>query len=405
MITSYAHIPGATRTTDHSKPAIMLVRISTNFGGAERHVFELYQRLAAAGYPVTLVVDHCLPLIALLNHAQLPYYLVSVKPITKVSPLIGSYILSRILRKICQEAPPAILHTNGIPEAMAATRVAKKLGCKTVLTIHSDYKKPSKFKKTVAAIDALITVNHDLYKIYTGICTTIPHVQTIIPLFDAPTFNPTIHATTDRSNYFTQTFNLSVGNVPIITKLANFYSDPLIKNHSLLIKAVNILVHDRHLPLHVLLVGGCSSKSAKVHQQAAHHLVHDLKLEHVVSFIGFTHDTMQLFQHSDIVLLASTRETVGLVLAEAALLERPTIAPSRTGAAYVVEHEKTGLVFENGNEQDLADKIEQLIKNPVWAQQLGRNGRQRVLEKFGSEQSFAQHEALYKNLSHTSSVE
>ena len=383
----------------------MLVRISTNFGGAERHVFELYKRLVTAHYPVTLVIDQCHALIALLDQQQLPYYLVSVKPLTKLSPLIGSYFLSRILRKISKHERPAIIHANGIPEAMAATRAAKKLGCKTVLTIHSDYKKPSKFKKIVAAVDALITVNQDLHKIYTDICSTIPHAQPITPLFDAEKFTPATLATSDRNNYFQQTFGLTIGKIPIITKLANFYGDPLIKNHNLFVKAVNILVHQRNLPLHVLLVGGRSGASAEPHFKATQKLVHDLNLDHVISFMGFTHDTPQLFQHSNIVLLASTRETVGLVLAEAALLERPTIAPSLTGATYVVEHEKTGLVFENGNAQDLANKIEQLIKNPIWAKELGRNGRQRVLEKFHPDQAFAAHIQLYNALFHKPYVE
>ncbi|GAH98120.1 unnamed protein product, partial [marine sediment metagenome] len=43
---------------------------------------------------------------------------------------------------------------------------------------------------------------------------------------------------------------------------------------------------------------------------------------------------------------------------------------------------KTGLTFKENDIEDLRKKIIQLIENPSWASELGRKGRERVLEKY-----------------------
>ena len=88
----------------------------------------------------------------------------------------------------------------------------------------------------------------------------------------------------------------------------------------------------------------------------------------------------------DIVVSASTSpEPLGTVVIESMAMGRPLIGPNHGGAAEMMEHERTGLLFEPGNSESLATMIERFYLDKQWRYKMAQNARQHALETFDIE--------------------
>jgi glycosyltransferase involved in cell wall biosynthesis len=78
----------------------------------------------------------------------------------------------------------------------------------------------------------------------------------------------------------------------------------------------------------------------------------------------------------------SHMETFGLAPVEAMAAGRPVIYSQTGPGPEIIEDEKSGLLCDPSDPADIARKIQRLLNNPEWAEQLGRQARQRVLAMF-----------------------
>lgn len=89
-------------------------------------------------------------------------------------------------------------------------------------------------------------------------------------------------------------------------------------------------------------------------------------------------------------------ETTGLSIAEAMARAKPVVC-SRIGCLpELVQEGNTGLLFEPGNAQDLASKIESLWNRPELCQTMGKVARDFVRRKFSTEDNFARLLRVYE---------
>jgi glycosyltransferase involved in cell wall biosynthesis len=89
-------------------------------------------------------------------------------------------------------------------------------------------------------------------------------------------------------------------------------------------------------------------------------------------------------------------ETFGLVAIEAYAKGKPVIA-SRLGAmAEIGEDHHTGLQFEPGDVQDLAEKIQWAAGHASEMLAYGRNARNAYLEKFSAKKNYTELMAIYE---------
>jgi glycosyltransferase involved in cell wall biosynthesis len=92
-------------------------------------------------------------------------------------------------------------------------------------------------------------------------------------------------------------------------------------------------------------------------------------------FLGYLSGSQlsTVFASSDIFVFPSTTETFGNVTLEAMASGIPPVC-SREGGAYgVIEENKTGLIAEPRDPYDLAKKIERLVDNPAFREQIAKN--------------------------------
>jgi len=82
-------------------------------------------------------------------------------------------------------------------------------------------------------------------------------------------------------------------------------------------------------------------------------------------------------------------ETFGLAAAEAMGHGLPVIASRIGGLPEVVEDGRTGLLFEPGNDVELAEKVDALWHDPARCREMGEAGRQKVEREYNPEVFFS----------------
>jgi len=81
--------------------------------------------------------------------------------------------------------------------------------------------------------------------------------------------------------------------------------------------------------------------------------------------------------------LSNVKEQFGRVLIEAMACERPVVGSDAGEIPNVIG--EAGLIFHEGNEQELAGHVRRLMDDFSLRESLGRRGRERVLERFSYE--------------------
>ena len=98
-------------------------------------------------------------------------------------------------------------------------------------------------------------------------------------------------------------------------------------------------------------------------------------------------DLGEHYQDADIFIFPSVwNEPFGIPLVEAMAMELPVIATYSGAFPEIVEDEKTGLLVERSNADALAEAILRLLSDENLSQEMGKAGRQRVVDKFSWEQ-------------------
>lgn len=113
-------------------------------------------------------------------------------------------------------------------------------------------------------------------------------------------------------------------------------------------------------------------------------LVKDYKIEDRVSFYTNLRYSKVIYhmKRSSILVLPSTREGFGMVLAEANACNRPVIAYKSGGVMEVIEDGENGFLVEPLDIESLKEKIKILLANEKSQEEMGRKGRMIMEKKF-----------------------
>ena len=123
-----------------------------------------------------------------------------------------------------------------------------------------------------------------------------------------------------------------------------------------------------------------------------------LGVEGRVHFLGFMKNPHHFFQACDAVVLASRRETFGLVLIEAMQVGTAVIGPDSGGVLEIIDDGETGLLFTNQDSGSLAESIKRLRDMPELAEAVAGAGAAKAAQMFSNEKQFAQLASLLRSL-------
>ncbi len=110
-------------------------------------------------------------------------------------------------------------------------------------------------------------------------------------------------------------------------------------------------------------------------------------------------DAMKILQNSNFMIMpALWYEGFPMTIREAFACGKPVIASNLGAMAELVEHGRTGLLFEPGNPIDLAEKIKWMIEHEDECIQMGKNARKIFEEKYTAERNYQILMEIYKKV-------
>ncbi|MDH5395246.1 MAG: glycosyltransferase family 4 protein [Gammaproteobacteria bacterium] len=113
------------------------------------------------------------------------------------------------------------------------------------------------------------------------------------------------------------------------------------------------------------------------------------KLDKNISYLGFHNNPTSIMSCFNAVVLATKCETFGLVLPEAMRAGAAVIGSACGGVPEIIEHEKTGLLFESENVDDLTLQLAKIVDDKNFCQQLAKAGKEDADERFSEEKHFS----------------
>jgi glycosyltransferase involved in cell wall biosynthesis len=383
----------------------LCIRFPPAPGGAENHVLSISRELLNRGYEISVFSSDLyteVPFVR-LNHPKSVYEEVPVKRFKSYS-LGGEmhYVfIPSMLKPLLKEETDIIhAHSYGYFQTNAGALTRQMRGTPMVLTPHfhpswsmwggSKRKQLRKLydrifaKSALLAADMIICHTKNEKELLSEFPIPEEKVRIIPAGIDFKRFE-----SIPSPSYFRDHFGLTGRIVLYAGRLASN------KGLSHLIKAAPEVLSEFPNTTFVL-VGEDEGERKALEAQAQ-----GLGISKDIVFCGYIGDDRlfkSAFAACNVFVLPSEYEAFGLVLLEAMACEKPCVATNVGGVPDVVEGNKTGILVEYGNPQQLAQAIISLLGDESKSRSMGRAGRERVRERFTWPKVVDQLEDVYRSL-------
>jgi len=352
---------------------VLSIFTSKWMGGAEMCALTMHKLLHQASYKTYMLIYKDSPLQKYLQDDQLPYYAMS--SIDKKNE--RELCITRQINSICRKHKIQLVQCHTPAIAQLARSATKGLHIKVVLMYHGvDAVDFLKFKK----LDGLITVNPSneslIREANDQLKLGIKKITQMYPFFNEERFLRFKPRQMDKQDFFKRHgFNILDKNTPILCMVANFYGklkNPCgnyisRKNQELLIRALCALLYERKKPAYLVFLGDGADRAW--YEQ----LTKDLGVSEFVFFAGFCKEVEEFLYHTDIHVLTSVFEPLGIVYLEAGLMKKPSVGACGTGADHTIIDGTTGFTFKNNDLSDLTDKLDILIDDSKLRMKMGQH--------------------------------
>jgi glycosyltransferase involved in cell wall biosynthesis len=175
---------------------------------------------------------------------------------------------------------------------------------------------------------------------------------------------------------------------PVLLSVARLVPD---KDHDTMLAAFGRLTQ-RHPDAELWLVG--NGPRREILEQK----VRDLGLSGRVKFLPVAKDIRPLYRQADVFVLSSVEEALPNVVLEAMAAGLPVVATRVGGLPEAVVPEDTGLLVSPRDVDGLAAALGRLLDGPETRRNLGRRGRERVVEQFSFGAMVSRHEEVWARL-------
>lgn len=341
-------------TAEQRKPVILQILPRLETGGVERGTTEIASALKEAGWTSIVVsgggrLVHDLERLG-TEHITLPVY-------------SKNYFVMRQnakkLAKIIEEKQVDIVHARSRAPAWSAKWACEMTGVPLLTTFHGAYNLgPFKIKKKYNKVmtDGVLTIavsNFIKNHILSNYETVDPeNIRVVHRGVDADRFDMT-KVSQERMIALSKKWNLAE-DVPVIMlpgRLTRW------KGQLLLIEALSKMQHKN---VRCLFVG--SDQGRKRYRKELEKTANALGVSGTVQFVDHCSEMDVAYMLSDIVVSASTDpEAFGRVVPEAQAMGRIVIGPNHGGATETIREGETGFLFETGNADDLAAKLDAVL--------------------------------------------
>jgi len=144
---------------------------------------------------------------------------------------------------------------------------------------------------------------------------------------------------------------------------------------------LDALAQLKNLNIKVMIVGHTMDE---VYLQSLQKKIKELGIEKKVIFTGFTKEVDAHMKLFDVNVLATKKETFGLVVIEAMVNKVCMIATNAGGPLEIIEDGVDGLLFDRSSE-DLAEKVKYLYNNKQSKERLSDRGYEKIKKYFNQQ--------------------
>jgi glycosyltransferase involved in cell wall biosynthesis len=125
---------------------------------------------------------------------------------------------------------------------------------------------------------------------------------------------------------------------------------------------------------------------------------HDLGIVRRCLFLGYQDDVAPFYEAIDTLLLPSVNEGTPVSVIESLAAGRPAVATRVGGVPDVLRDGVDGFLVEVGDPAALADRLAELARDPVRRGEMGRAGRERVVQRYAVDRLVDDVDKLYREL-------
>lgn len=167
------------------------------------------------------------------------------------------------------------------------------------------------------------------------------------------------------------------------------------KRQDVVVKAVKLLKDRGITDYKVIMAGGIAD--TKDSRQYHNELVEYINREGLecIEMGGYISDMNALRRQVHVEVVPSIMEAFGRVTVEAMLSGNPVLASDTGANRELIEDNKTGWFFREGDAEALAEKMEYIIKNPEMVSPMGNAAYQEAKKKYLSDRNTKDVERLY----------
>lgn len=154
-----------------------------------------------------------------------------------------------------------------------------------------------------------------------------------------------------------------------------------LKGHQLLLKAFEGTCKDRNDC--VLLYVGGPPNGQEHFQVELEQLIESSPKKDLVRILPHQKHIDKIYAISDIIVVPSTEpESFGMIALEAMIAKKPVVVAGHGGLLEIIEHNKSGLIFEASNEKALTQELNRLIDNRDLREKLVLKASDRAIKNF-----------------------
>ncbi len=373
---------------------IMYVITKSNWGGAQRHVFDLAVSMKDRGHDVWVALGGNGILKTRLEAAGI--YTFSIAELGRdVSPGkdAGSF---KELYRVIKSKRPDVLHLHSPKAAGLGSLAGRLLGVRMIATtVHGwafNESRPLYEKATIAFFSWLtMMLSHRtilLSEREYGQALYFPwvkHKLALIPLgIKAPTFmsvDGTKQAVAKMIGMDLAEYNKKT----VIGTIAELHPN---KGLPYLVNAMEMV--SREQPNAISVIMGDGELNAELHM-----LIKEKKLENSVYLAGYVEHASEYLKAFSLFVLPSIKEGLPYVILESGCASLPVVATTVGGIPEIVEDMKSGILVQSRNARELAHAISFMIEHPEERRKYGAALKERVATRFSMDKMLSALEELY----------
>lgn len=375
-----------------NKIKVLFVITKSNFGGAQKYVYDLATNLSPEKFTVSVALGGEGILSEMLRESRVRVITIPSldRDISITKDITSFFSLLRLIRK----ERPNVVHLNSAKVSGLGALAARISGVsKIIFTAHGwAFNEDRSFLsrliiKTLSW--ATILLSHKTIAVSNAIkdaATKWPFIKHKIIVIKNGVAEPKFF---DRAEARRELGSKIGKDLPIDAFIVGTIAE-LHKNKGLKYAIESFAepsTTDRP-PYYVIIGDGEDKEGLRI-------TIQQNNLEEHVFLAGFIKDAPRLLKAFDVFLLPSTTEALGLVVLEAGLAGLPVVATDVGGIPEIIEGKKTGILVPVRNQDSIKKSVVLLKNDPSLAKNLGESLKKKVLEEFSLDRMVAATVLLY----------